>query len=79
MSEPIIEIVKDVIVAVKGIEPSKVVPEANLIDDLGADSLDAIENVMALETHYNKELAEENIEGIETVADIIALVESIVG
>jgi len=78
MPETILEVVKGVLVDVRGVAPDEVVPEASLTDDLGADSLDAIEIIMALEEHYDKELDDIDIENIKTVADIVALVQSVI-
>ena len=79
MTEPIIDVVREVLVEVRGVDPSQVVPEASLIDDLGADSLDAIEIIMALENHYDKEFDEQGVENIKTVGDVVALVQSLIG
>ena len=50
---------------------SEVVPEAKFIDDLGADSLDIVELIMALEDEYGIEIPDEDAEKIETVGDAI--------
>ena len=78
MPETILEVVKGVLVEVRGVAPDEVVLEASLLDDLGADSLDAIEIIMALEEHYDKELDDIDIESIQTVADIVQLIQSLV-
>ena len=78
MSKPIIEVVREVLVKVKHVDPAAVVPDARLIEDLGADSLDAIEIILALETHYDKEFDGEDLEHLKTVGDVVGLVESIV-
>ncbi len=49
----------------------EVVPEASFIDDLGADSLDLVELVMAMEEHFDVEIPDEDAENIRTVADAI--------
>jgi len=77
MSETIFEVVKGVLVEVRGVDPAKVVPEASLIDDLGADSLDAIEIIMALEEHYNQEMDDIEVESLKTVADVVNLIKSL--
>ena len=53
-----------------GVENSSLVPEANLLDDLGADSLDVVELVMALEEEFNIEVPDDDVEGMRTIADV---------
>lgn len=57
-----------------GVELSEVVPEARILDDLGADSLDVVELVMALEETYDIIVPDEDAEGLQTVADIQAYI-----
>ena len=52
-------------------KPEEVKPETSFIEDLGADSLDSIELVMALEERYNIEIPDEDAEGMETVSDVV--------
>ena len=59
-----------------GIEESKVVEEANFIDDLGADSLDTVELVMAFEEEFGSEISDSDAEKILTVGDAIKFIES---
>jgi acyl carrier protein len=61
------ERVKDVVVAQLGVDPAEVKPEASFIDDLGADSLDTVELVMALEEEFGLEIPDEDAEKIKTV------------
>jgi len=63
--------VKDIIVEQLGVAPEKVAPEASFIDDLGADSLDTVELVMALEEAFDIEIPDEAAEGLQTVGDAI--------
>ncbi|MBS3918651.1 MAG: acyl carrier protein [Deltaproteobacteria bacterium] len=63
--------VKEIIVEQLGVNESEVNPEAKFIDDLGADSLDLVELVMALEEEYNLEISDEDAEKIQTVGDAI--------
>ena len=63
----IVERVKKVIVDQLGVKESDVVPEASFIEDLGADSLDTVELVMALEEEFGTEIPDEDAEKITTV------------
>ncbi|MBW2621947.1 MAG: acyl carrier protein [Deltaproteobacteria bacterium] len=62
-----IEKVKEIIVEQLSVEPADVVPEASFIDDLGADSLDLVEMIMALEEEFDISIADEDAEKIKTV------------
>jgi len=57
-----------------GVSEGEVVPEAKFVDDLGADSLDLVELVMALEDEYGIEISDEDAEKIITVGDAIAYI-----
>lgn len=65
------EKVKKIIVEQLGVEESQVSPEAKFIEDLGADSLDTVELVMALEEEFGLEIPDEEAEKIVTVRDAI--------
>ena len=54
-----------------GVEENKVVPAASFVEDLGADSLDTVELVMALEEHFETEIPDEDAQKILTVQDAI--------
>jgi acyl carrier protein len=69
------EKVRKMIVDQLGVNESEVVPEAKFIDDLGADSLDIVELIMALEDEYGIEIPDEDAEKIETVGDAIRYIE----
>jgi len=62
--------VKDIIVEQLGVDPEKVKPEASFIDDLGADSLDIVELVMAMEEEFDIEIPDEDAEKLKTVSDV---------
>ena len=59
-----------------GVEEVKVTEEANFIDDLGADSLDTVELVMAFEEEFGSEISDSEAEKILTVGDAIKFIES---
>lgn len=61
--------VKDIIIEQLGVEEGQVKPEASFVDDLGADSLDIVELVMALEEEFDMEIPDEDAEKIKTVGD----------
>jgi acyl carrier protein len=65
----------DIIVNQLGVEKDAVTPEANVVDDLGADSLDVVELVMALEEAFDMEISDEDAENIRTVKDILTYLE----
>lgn len=64
------EIAQGIVADKMGIEKSKVVVTASLSDDLGADSLDAVEITMALEDEFNIQISDEDAEKIKTVQDV---------
>ena len=68
--------VKQIVIEHLGIEESKVTPEAKFIDDLGADSLDTVELVMAFEEKFNIEIPDDAAETILTVKDAIDFIEN---
>jgi len=63
--------VKEIIIDQLGVDEKEVTMEAKFIDDLGADSLDLVELVMALEEEYDTEISDEDAEKIQTVGDAI--------
>jgi len=75
MAENIAEKVTEIIVEQLGVSADQVKPESNLIEDLGADSLDAVELVMAVEEEFGIEVPDEEAEKLRTVGDIISHVE----
>ena len=62
--------IKDIISEQLGVDPTRVKPEASFIDDLGADSLDIVELVMAMEEEFDLEIPDEDAEKLRTVADV---------
>jgi acyl carrier protein len=73
--KPIEQRVKDIIVEQLGVKPEQVVPTAKFIEDLGADSLDTVELVMALEEEFGIEVPDEQAEKLQSVGDVIKYIE----
>ena len=76
MSEKSIEEkVKEIIVEQLSVNPEQVTPEAKFIEDLGADSLDVVELVMAFEEQFSVEVPDEDAEKLTSVSDVIKYIE----
>ncbi len=73
--EPVADRVKKIIVDQLGVEEETVTPEASFVDDLGADSLDTVELVMALEEEFGIEIPDEDAEKITRVREAIEYIE----
>lgn len=69
------EKVKDIIVDQLGVNPEQVTPNASFIEDLGADSLDTVELVMAFEDVFSVEVPDEEAEKLQKVSDVIKYIE----
>ena len=69
------EKVKDIIVEQLGVNPEQVTPTASFIEDLGADSLDIVELVMAFEEEFSVEVPDEDVEKLQTVGDVNKYIE----
>jgi acyl carrier protein len=69
------EKVKDIIVEQLGVNPEQVTPQASFIEDLGADSLDIVELVMAFEEEFGVEVPDEDAEKLQTVGDVVKYIE----
>ena len=74
MAKPVEERVKEIIVEQLGVEEDEVLPAAKFIEDLGADSLDTVELVMAFEEEFDLEIRDEDAEKIATVGDAISYI-----
>ena len=74
MAKPVEERVKEIIVEQLGVEEDEVLPAAKFIEDLGADSLDTVELVMAFEEEFDLEIPDEGAEKIATVGDAISYI-----
>ncbi|MBU1862523.1 MAG: acyl carrier protein [Candidatus Omnitrophica bacterium] len=70
-----IEKVTEIIVEQLGVKPEEVTPEASFVDDLGADSLDTVELVMAFEEEFGVEIPDEDAEKIQTVGDAVKYID----
>ena len=75
-TEEVFEKIKEIIVEQLGVAETSVTMEASFIDDLGADSLDIVELVMALEEEFKCEIPDEDAEKIQTVQDAVSYIDS---
>ncbi len=66
---------RDIVVEQLGVSEAEVVPEASFLDDLGADSLDVVELVMAIEEEYGIEIADDDAEKLQSFQDAVNYVE----
>ena len=66
--------VKEIIINELGVDPEKVTPEASFVDDLGADSLDTVELVMAFEEEFTIDIPDEDAEQMRTVGEAVAYI-----
>jgi len=67
----VLDKIKEIIADQLGIDEDEVVPEASFIDDLGADSLDIVELIMAFEEEFDMEIPDEDAEKIKTVQNVL--------
>ncbi|MFH1825607.1 MAG: acyl carrier protein [Candidatus Firestonebacteria bacterium] len=73
------ERVKKIIVEQLGVEETEVTPDASFVEDLGADSLDTVELVMAFEEEFSVEIPDQDAEKIKTVNEVIGYLKTKVG
>ncbi len=72
----LIDDIKEVVVEQLSVNPDEVKEESKFVEDLGADSLDVVELVMALEEKFDIEIPDDEAEKIQTVQDVLSYVES---
>ena len=72
----IFETVRDIIATQLGMDANKIMPESDIINDLGLDSLDIVELVMTLEEKWNIVADDEDIKTLKTVADVVKYIEN---
>ena len=75
MADNIFDKVRDIIVEQLGVNPEQVTPEAKFIEDLGADSLDTVELVMAFEEEFAIDVPDEEAEKLQCVSDVVRFIE----
>ncbi|MFA5474354.1 MAG: acyl carrier protein [Acholeplasmataceae bacterium] len=73
----VFERVKELIVEGLGVEAEKISLDARLAEDLGADSIDAVELIMKIEEEFNVEVSDEEAQNIKVVADLVKYVEAL--
>ncbi|MBQ1537775.1 MAG: acyl carrier protein [Ruminococcus sp.] len=74
----VFEKIRDIIVDQLDVDADEVTAEASIIDDLGADSLDVVDLISSVEDEFDVEIPDEKVEGIKSVGDIVAYIESTV-
>jgi acyl carrier protein len=72
----LIDDIKEVVVEQLSVNPDEVKPDSKFVEDLGADSLDVVELVMALEEKFDIEIPDDEAEKIQTLNDVVAYIES---
>jgi acyl carrier protein len=75
MADNITDKVRDIIVEQLGVNPEQVTPEAKFIEDLGADSLDTVELVMAFEEEFSIDVPDDEAEKLQSVGDVVRYIE----
>ena len=79
MSDSLEQKIRVLVAEQLGVEIAEIKPDASILDDLGADSLDVVEMVMALEEHFDIEIPDEDVEELRTVSDVECYVVNAVG
>lgn len=71
----VLDKIKDIVVEQLSVDEDKVTMDASITEDLGADSLDIVDLVMAIEEEFELEIPDDAVEGIKTVGDIVKYIE----
>lgn len=79
MSDSVAAKVREIIIDELGVETEKVTADASFVDDLGADSLDTVELIMAFEEEFEIDIPDEDAEQMRTVGDAVAYIENNAG
>ena len=74
----VVKKIKDIISQQLGIDPDEITLESQFIDDLGADSIDMVELVMAIESEFDLEISEKDAESIQTVGDAVEFIKKFI-
>lgn len=72
----VFEKVREILCDQLEIDPDEITLDTDLVSDLGADSLDLVDFVMSLESEFDKEISDEDLEGIKTIGDIVSYIEN---
>lgn len=67
--------VKEIIADQLGLEEDSITPESDIVEDLGADSIDAIDLILAVQEEFEIEIPDEAVESIKTISDIVKYIE----
>ncbi|MBS1708486.1 MAG: acyl carrier protein [Armatimonadetes bacterium] len=79
MADNVFEKVKKVVCEELGVQESEVKPESSFTEDLGADSLDVVELVMALEEQFSTDIPDDDVANLKTVGDVVSYIEKKLG
>lgn len=72
----VFEKVREILCDQLDVDPEDITLDTNIVDDLGADSLDLVDFVMSLEDEFDQEIPDEDIESIRTIGDIVSYIEN---
>ena len=72
----VFEKVREILCDQLDLDPEDITLDTDIIDDLGADSLDLVDFVMSLEEEFDKEIPDEDIENIKTIGDVVSYIEN---
>lgn len=72
----VFEKVREILCEQLELDPEDITLDTNIVDDLGADSLDLVDFVMSLEDYFDKEIPDEDFDGIKTIGDVVSYIEN---